>query len=84
MAYIEYRTLSDGVKMPKVAKNKKLVKKEATMLDNLPKNHGEYLELLIKMTEKRLENNNYDNTMKNQAVRLKSELAKWKRNQGKW
>lgn len=68
--------------MKKVVRKKKSaakkVKKQPTVMDTLPRNHGEYLELLIKMTERVIRPGISDMTMTNQAIRLKAELAKWK------
>lgn len=55
------------------------MKKKTTLLDKLPKNRGERLELMIRMTEKHVIPNSWDKTMANQAKRLREELAKWKK-----
>lgn len=68
--------------MRKKAVSKKVPKK-TTMLDRLPKNHGERLELMINMTEKRIVLGSQDTTMANQAVRLRAELAAWKASNSK-
>lgn len=63
--------------MQKKLSSKKTPKK-LTMLDLLPKNDGERLELMIRMTEKRIVPGAKDTTMADQAVRLKAQLALWK------
>lgn len=50
--------------------------KGPTMLDKLPKNKGEHLELMIRMTERVATN---DKGMQAQAERLKAELAEWRK-----
>lgn len=51
---------------------------KSTFSDRLPKNRGEYLELLIRLTEKG-NNPKYPNeTLTFQAERLKKELLDWK------
>lgn len=68
-------------------KPKKIAKKKfkgPTLLDRLPKNHGEWLELCIKFTKRvihdpPLESENY---LRNQLDRLNKELEEWRKNEG--
>lgn len=62
-------------------KAKKPVKKfkGPTMLDKLPKNEGERLELMIRMTEKHTNDSTSHQFMRDQAARLRAELAAWKK-----
>lgn len=68
--------LKTGDNMKKQTKSKFTAKK--SIINSLPKNRVEYLELLIRMTEKRIDSNSFDMTMENQANRLKAELSKLK------
>ena len=63
--------------MKKAVRKKKSKPKAKSLMDRLPKNRGEYLELLIKMTEKAISPT--DKAMQPQADRLKIELAQWKK-----
>jgi hypothetical protein len=68
-------------KVRKTKKVRKIKHKGLTMLDKLPKTHGEYLELLIKMTERAmskppLESEKY---LLDQADRLRVQLEQWKK-----
>lgn len=70
----------------KSSKAKKSVKKAAkkepkklTLLDRLPKNEIERMELMIRMTEKHINPNSANCTMAAQAVRLKAELEEMKK-----
>jgi hypothetical protein len=54
--------------------------KKPTMLDRLPKNEIERLELMIRMTEKHINPNGSDKTMANQAERLRAQLEELKKN----
>lgn len=63
-------------------KAKKVVKKKfngQTMLDKLPKNEGERLELMIRMTEKHTTDSPSHQFLRDQATRLRAELAAWKK-----
>lgn len=64
--------------MKKSVGKKKAVKNK-TMLDNLPKNRGEYLELLIQLTERAISPGLSDKGMVAQASRLNKELKDWKK-----
>lgn len=70
--------------MKRTARKKKPVKKTKfkglTMLDKLPKNKGEHLELMIKFTERVINPDHPDKGMVAQAERLRSQLAEWKKN----
>lgn len=57
------------------AKKAGLVKRELTMLDKLPKDRGEWLELVIKLTERTINPHSKDCAMKAQKERLEAELA---------
>lgn len=62
-------------------KAKKQVKKKQTMLDRLPNNQGEWLELVIKFTLRGVNNPpifSIDHTMLAQAKRLETELYIWR------
>ena len=62
-------------------KAKRQVKKKNTLLDTLPNNHGEWLELVIKFTLRGINNPpvfSIDHTMLAQAKRLQSELYIWR------
>ncbi|NJO48218.1 MAG: hypothetical protein HC840_00720 [Leptolyngbyaceae cyanobacterium RM2_2_4] len=48
--------------------------KKTTLMDRLPKNDGERLELMIRMTERHA-----DQTMVAQAARLRLQLEEWKK-----
>lgn len=67
--------------MKKAVRKKKRVQetkfKGPTMLDKLPKNRGEWLELVIKFTERAI--TDHDKSMQAQADRLKAELAEWRK-----
>jgi hypothetical protein len=69
--------------MKKAVRKKKTTRKPKfkglTMLDKLPKNRGEWLELVIRMTERVITPS--DRSMQGQADRLKAELAEWKKQQ---
>jgi hypothetical protein len=58
-------------------KTKKVAPKAPTIMDRLPKNRGEWLELVIKMTEKHIIDGRPDYLV-SQAERLKAELKVWK------
>lgn len=58
----------------KKAKKAPKVSKTLTLIDKLPKNRGEWLQFVIKMTEK-----HDTEDMRAQAIRLKKELAAWKK-----
>lgn len=62
-------------------KAKKVKYKGPTLLDRLPNNHGEWLLLCIKFTERVIANppRESDQQMINQAARLKAELEEWKK-----
>ncbi len=60
--------------MKKAVKKVKAAPKKLTMLDRLPKNDGERLELMIKMTEKHT-----SQLMIDQAARLRLQLKEWKK-----
>lgn len=64
--------------MKKSARKKtKKTSKKPTLLDRLPKNKGEFLQLMIKMTERAIVNPESQGYLVNQSNRLKSELDKW-------
>lgn len=67
--------------MKKVTKKKKLAikskPKKPTLLDLLPRNHGERLAVMIRLTERSIKNPEFDKDMVNQANRLKAELEQW-------
>ena len=69
--------------MKKTARKKKVAKKvelkKPTILDCLPRNEGEHIELLIEMTEKRIKNPVADKFLADQAVRLRAKLAEWRK-----
>lgn len=52
--------------------------KKLTMLDRLPKDQGERLELMIRMTERHT-----DKGMVDQAIRLRAQLEEWKKENNK-
>lgn len=61
------------------AQKKGLVKRKQTLMDRLPKNEIERMELIIFFTERAIGNPAYPNqTMVDQAIRLKKELAEMK------
>lgn len=68
--------------MKKTVRRKKKVKKAApkgpTLMDRLPKNEIERLELMIRMTEKHIDPRGVDTTMANQADRLRKQLEELK------
>lgn len=72
-----------GDLVKKTARKKKVAKKvepkKPSILDRLPKNEGEHIELLIQMTEKRIKNPVADKFLADQAVRLKAKLAEWRK-----
>lgn len=55
-------------------KKAKVEPKKTTMIDRLPKNEIERLELMIRMTEKHINQNGSDKTMANQSDRLRAQL----------
>jgi len=61
---------------------KKPIRKEIpsknNVLDRMPKNRGEYLELLIKITERAITLSSVGGSMEKQVKRLKLELSDWK------
>lgn len=61
----------------KKVSSKRQPKKE-TLMDRLPKNHGEWLELVIRLTKRAIKPNYPDQVMVDQKVRLEAELAAWK------
>lgn len=68
--------------MKKRSKSKKPIKSKAksqksTFADRLPKNHGEWLELVIKLTDRVIVDGRPD-YMVAQKNRLEAELKKWK------
>ena len=68
-------------KVKKTKKARKIKHKGPTLMDRLPKNHGEWLQLLIKFTERAmsippLESEKY---LVDQANRLKLQLDQWKK-----
>ena len=69
--------------MKKSARKKKSTPKgapkKATLMDRLPKNEIERLELMIRMTEKHISPNSADTTMANQAKRLRVQLEELKK-----
>lgn len=69
--------------MKKAVRKKKPVPKKKfkgpTMLDKLPKNRGEWLELVIKFTERAINPGHPDQGMVAQAERLKAELVEWRK-----
>lgn len=58
-------------------KAKRQAPKKPTVLDRLPKTHGEYLQTLIRLTERYVKDPAVDVGMHQQAERLRAELAKW-------
>lgn len=68
--------------MKKKAVKKKLAPKKGpkipTLMDKLPKNEGEHLELMIRLTERAINPSHPDKGMVDQAERLKAKLAAWK------
>lgn len=56
-----------------------------TLLDRLPKNQGEWLELVIANTKRHTANPPLEsqNFLRDQLVRLEKELAEWRKNEGK-
>lgn len=69
--------ITNGVWMKKPVRKK--ISKKGTFHDRLPNNHGEWLELALHMTEKRIKPNSYDKTMDKQAVRIRQEIVEWKK-----
>lgn len=65
--------------MKKKAKSKPKEASKPTLLDRLPKNQGERLELMIRLTKRAITNPEYDKAMVAQAKRLEEELAQWKK-----
>lgn len=65
--------------MKKKAKSKPREASKPTLLDRLPKNQGERLELMIRLTERAITNPEYEKGLVEQAKRLKEELAQWKK-----
>lgn len=67
--------------MKKRAKKKPVVKKfkGPTLLDRLPKNQGERLELMIAITVKHTSVRESDQFLRDQADRLRQELSEWKK-----
>ena len=68
-------------------KKKKTVKKAkvktSTLMDRLPKNQGERLELMIKFTERAINPAHPDKGMVAQKERLQAELKAWKASNSK-
>lgn len=72
--------------MNKKAKNRKVAPKKAakaepkalTMIDRLPKNRGELLEIMIRLTDRAITNPSYQAYLVDQSNRLKAELEAWK------
>lgn len=59
-----------------ITKKRKEIK---TLIDKLPKNQGEWLELAIFFTERAIKRPDHsDAFLVAQAVRLRSDLAKWR------
>ena len=52
--------------------------KVLTFMDRLPKDQGERLELMIRMTAKHANPSSKDDFMGRQQVRFEAELAKWR------
>lgn len=68
-------------------KPKKTVKKKTkvqTLLDRLPNNHGEWLELVIANTKRHTKNPpvESENYLRDQLDRLTKELNEWRKNEG--
>lgn len=61
----------------KVAKTVKAAPKAPTMLDKLPKNHGEWLVKVIELTDRAINPQHPDKGMVAQRERLQAELDKW-------
>jgi len=60
-----------------VKKSKEQPKKPGLM-STLPKNEGERLEIMINLTMRAANRNGNDQTMLNQATRLRAQLESWK------
>lgn len=67
------------VSKKKSAKTAKAAPKKLTLMDRLPKNHGEWLELVIKITDRAIGDPAHpDKGMVAQKARLVEELNAWK------
>lgn len=65
--------------MKKSARKKKSIPKKQTILDRLPKDQGEFLELILRMTEKHINPKETDQFMAKQADRIRTELEVWRK-----
>lgn len=54
-------------------------KKSLTLMDTLPKNEGEHLELQIHMTKKVTTKSSMDQFLVEQLARLEARLSEWKK-----
>lgn len=62
----------------KIVKSKKLkARKGPTLMDKLPKNHGEWLMLCMKFTKRAIDQSR-DTSMTGQYDRLSTQLKEWK------
>lgn len=66
-----------GLKEAVRAEKKNLAPKRGSFMDRLPKNHGEWLELVIKLTDRG------GKDLAEQGVRLRKELEDWKLTQAR-
>lgn len=53
--------------------------KKNNLIDRLPSNEGERLELMIKLTKRAIEFPEHEKDIVNQLKRLEKELKEWKR-----
>lgn len=61
----------------KVAKTAKPAPKAPTLMDRLPKNHGEWLAKVIELTDRAINPQHPDKGMVAQKARLQAELDAW-------
>ncbi len=65
-----------------MSKSKKNRVTKRTLIDRLPSNHGEWLELCVKFTDKAIHDPPYkeDQWLIDQSERLEKQLEEWRKN----
>jgi hypothetical protein len=71
--------------MKKTSKRPKKQRKGQTLIDRLPKDHGEWLELCVKFTDKFISNppRESEKWLIDQSFRLEKQIDVWRKNEGK-
>jgi hypothetical protein len=71
--------------MKKSTKKAKKQLEGPTLIDRLPKNHGEWLELCVKFTDRAISNppRESEKWLVDQSFRLEKQIDAWRKNEGK-